>query len=456
MPDDPTPAESNKALPLQLQLPAPQRPPQRDLAEHAPSSLGAGRWRSVGRAIGFVFLAVVAGVCVFVFALPWYVRRQCIEEADAHGITLAIADVKIGAGGFRLLDVKAGVAEIPGAAAAAPEVEVETAGLWPQKLSARGAELTLDGTWTAVERAFTKWRGSAHGGQGGAWAPSSLVLDGSHIVWRGPMSDNGRIEVAGLHLDATWKNGLQSLHCSSEDVKVAVPGGMLGPWRVDLDRVPGTSRVRVALDPGVPDACTVLLVGNDETTTSFDAIVPRSPLARLGIPPQLVGLSGDDLQLDATIHYALRSTSRADLSAKGGLHGVEAAGIPRPLDVSWEAAATGNPREGIDLKQSRLAVGPLVGSMRGTLKTFLDGFRIDLAWKAGPVPCSAFDALPAAGQPPNIAYALGKLARSAGIARVAGDLSANVTLAFDSRDLGATTVGFTPETTCRLVPLAAP
>jgi hypothetical protein len=454
VPDDPTPAESNKALPLQLQLPAAQRPPERP--ERRRPGVAAGRWRSVGGAIGLAALAVVAGLCVFAFALPWYVRRQCIEEADAHGITLAIADVKIGAGGFRLLDVKATVAEIAGAGAAAPEVEVETAGLRPQKLSARGVELTLDGAWGAVTSAFAAWRASAHGGQGGAWAPSSLIVDGSRVVWRGPVGDNARVEAANVHLEATWKGGLQSVHGSSDSVKVDVPGGVLGPWRVDLDRAPGTSRVRVALDPGVPDACTVLVVGNDEAVTSFDAVVPRSPLARLGIPSPLVGLSGDGLQLDVAIHYALRSAARAEFAAKCGLHGVEAPGVPKRLDLAWEAAATGNPREGIDLKQARLSVGPLVGAVRGTLKTFLDGFRIDLAWKAGPVPCAAFDAPPAAGQPSDIATELRKLARSTGLARVSGDVSADGTLTFDSRDLGATAVGFAPVTTCKFALFASP
>ncbi len=82
------------------------------------------------------------------------------------------------------------------------------------------------------------------------------------------------------------------------------------------------------------------------------------------------------------------------------------------------------------------------------MKTYVDGFRIDLAWHAGPVPCAAFDAPLGPGQPFDIAYQLRKLAESAGLTRLKGDVSASATLAFDSRDLGATAVTFEPKTTC--------
>ena len=89
-----------------------------------------------------------------------------------------------------------------------------------------------------------------------------------------------------------------------------------------------------------------------------------------------------------------------------------------------------------------------MGSAHGTLKTFDDGFRLDLAWAAGPVPCAAFDAPLGPGEPFDIAYELRKLAESAGVARVHGDVTASATLAFDSRDLGSTAVHFVPTTNC--------
>ena len=102
------------------------------------------------------------------------------------------------------------------------------------------------------------------------------------------------------------------------------------------------------------------------------------------------------------------------------------------------------------MKNARIAVGPHVGAVKGTIKRFSDGFRLDLAWAAGPVPCAAFDTPLAPGQPFDVAYQLRKLAESAGLTKVSGQVKANAAITLDSRDLGATSVKFVPEATCSL------
>jgi hypothetical protein len=397
------------------------------------------------------------GFGVVVFLLPGYVRRACVEQAASHGIVLAIDGVRITRGGFALTGVKATSPDLPGASAEAPEVAVETLDLRPDRLTANGMDIVLDGRWSAISAAFANWRASDRGGQGGAWAPASLVIDGSRIVWRGPIGDNARVEASGVHVDITWRDREPTMHATSSGVTVAVPGGTLGPWRFDLDRDENASRVRVALDPGVPDASTVLVVGTGEVISSVDVAVPRSPIARLGIAPELLGLRGD-IQVAAAIHYApFGPQANANATAKGGLYGLSVGGIPRPIDVSWEGTATRNrdapaePAEGaraIDLTDARIAVGPLVGAAHGTLKTYGDGFRIDLAWRAGPVPCTAFDAPLGPGEPFDIAYQLRKLASSAALTHLHGNVTASAALTFDSRDLGSTALAFAPTANC--------
>jgi hypothetical protein len=88
--------------------------------------------------------------------------------------------------------------------------------------------------------------------------------------------------------------------------------------------------------------------------------------------------------------------------------------------------------------------------MTGMLKTFDDGFRVDLAWKAGPVPCNAFDAPLAPGAPFDIAYQLRRLAQATGLTKIDGDVSARASLVFDSRDLGTTHLDFTPDARCQV------
>ncbi|HEY8088290.1 MAG TPA: hypothetical protein VIF09_10610, partial [Polyangiaceae bacterium] len=344
--------------------------------------------------------------------------------------------------------VRATAAALPGIKAVAPEVEVTTRGLSPETMTVRRAELTLAGRWSAIEASLVAWRASPTGGQGGAWAPESLIVDESRVVWPAPFAENARLEAANVHFDTTWGGpGPSQLHARSDNVTVTVPAGKLGPWRVDVDRASGASRARLALDPAVPDACTVLVVEDAAGATSVNVAVPRSPVARLGIPPAILGLKGKNVQAELTARYAPLGTARADATAKGGVYGMEA-GLPAPLDVSWDLSATGAPASGLDVKRSRLAAGPMVGALTGTIKPFDDGFRVDLAWTANAVPCAAFNAPLAQGDPFDIAFQLRKLAENVGA--IQGDVSARGTLAFDSRDLGAAHVEFTPEVRCKV------
>jgi hypothetical protein len=280
--------------------------------------------------------------------------------------------------------------------------------------------------------------------------PTELVVEGSRVVWTHPLAESGSIEANDVHVGGAFRASGAEVHLGSSRVKLAVPGGSLGPWRVDVDRTPGASRIRVALDPAVPEACTVMIVGDDERTTHVDVVFPRSPPTRLGLPPSVLGLRGENLQIEASIHYSDLGGSHAEASASGGVHGIEAGNLPRPLDVTWEGSASGDPRKGMDVKHARLAAGPLVGGLTGTMTTFEDGFRVQLAWAAPPVPCAAFDAPLDSGQPFDIAFQLRKLAEAAGITKIAGEVSARGTATFDSRDLGSTKLAFVPDVSCQV------
>ncbi len=238
------------------------------------------------------------------------------------------------------------------------------------------------------------------------------------------------------------------MQAASDQVTVDLPGGRLGPWAAHLDRTPSGSRLRVALDPGVPDSCTILIMADPERVTALDVAVHRSPLARLGVSAAMLGVQGDDVQLEATIHYATLGPQRAEASAKGALHGIKAAFSPNPMGIAWEGTANGDPMVGIDVTKARLAVGPLVGPLSGTLNAPEGAFRLNLAWAAGPVPCTALNASLGPGQPFEIAYALRQLAEAATRKHLTAQVRARAELTFDSRDPFASTAEFVPSGTC--------
>lgn len=401
---------------------------------------------------GVVALVLVATTALgFVLLLPWYIRTQCVEQAASHGITLTIGDVSVSPSSFQLTNVSMVAHDLPDARLTSTEVDVDTSWLQPTKVSAKGMELTLKGHFSEVSATVEKWSASDHGFRGSSWAAlAPIVTDGSRIVWQDPIGEGVRVEASGVHADVSWRNGSTVLHANSENFLAVLAAGTFGPWRVDIDRTSDAARTCLALDPAIAGACTVLIVGDAEATTAVDVVLPRSPIGRLGVPAKMLGLSGKDLQVEATVHYVASGNVRLDASTKGAAHGIEVPGVPLPLDVTWEGGASGRPDSVVDVKNARIAVGPLVGGVKGTFKRFSDGFRVELAWAAGPVPCTAFDTPLAPGQPFDVAYQLRKLAESAGLTKLAGQVKATAAITLDSRDVGATNVRFVPEASCSL------
>jgi hypothetical protein len=441
---------SSKPLALQLELPAAMPAPAASTASEERASFAGRARRHLGLALALVAVAITAVVAAVVWLLPRYVRRVCIQQAGDHGIALTIDDVSIRTSGFVLHGVTASLDDLPDARVEVPAITVQTRGFTPDKLAASEMEIAIRGRWAGIDAALERWRAREQGGAGGGWAPSSIVLDGSRLVWSGALGDQVRVEAAGLHFDVAWAGPTPVVHATSSLVTLVVPAGTLGPWRVDIDREPGLARARVALDPAVPETSTLLLVGNDQEATAVDIAIPRSPLARLGVTPSLIGLKGQP-QVAVDLHWVpFSAKATAVATSHGGIYGITIDGIPQPIDITWDVRASGE--SGVaDLKQSKVAVGPLVGPVKGTLKTYADGFRVDAAWSAGPVPCAAFDT-PAggAGAPLDFAYQLRKLAQSAGLTALTGTVSASAMLIFDTREIGATTLSFTPTTTCDL------
>jgi hypothetical protein len=440
---------AKQALPLAI--PSRQRA---ESAEVAPAATRGAR-RVVVRALLALLGVLVAVAAAAWVAVPWLVRRTFVDAAAERGVTVTVQSVEMKLTGFAFQGVEATAEAVHGVRLSAPEMDVQTSGVSPEKVTVHGAELLINGRWATVTSEADHWLMSATGSSGDTWTPRSLVIDGSRIAWQGLAGDGVAVSGAGLHLEATWpEGGRPTWHGTAEPVTVSVPHGSLGPWRVDVERSPGASRVRVALDPGVPDSSWLVVLGDDKAVASLDLVVPRSPIARLGIPAALLGLSGD-LQLAASAHYVALGP-RASAAFSGGVYGAKAQGLPRPIDVVWEGSAAGDTGGSLDVKGGRVAVGPLTGAVRGTLKPFDDGFRLDVAWNANAVPCAAFDAPLDPTRPFDIGYELRQFVEGVGIAKVSGTVSARAALAFDSRDLAGSTVTFSPEVTCKVALFGAP
>jgi hypothetical protein len=339
----------------------------------------------------------------------------------------------------------------------APEVDVETSILKPRGIVVKNAEVTVATSFDGAKTGFGTWRrkllGAGGGGAPSASALPRIVTDGMHVVWNAPFGD-GKLEALAVHAEVDDRGTWDEVHVMAPHVTLVSKGANIGPWRVDYDRDAKTARVRIAFDPQVPDGANALIVGDGDVVTSADVNVARTPLAHLGIDPAALGLpSGDTTQIEAKLEYRHLDPRRAQARAHLGLHGIKLARVPTDLDATLDAAGEGDPDKEIDVKRGTLAFGPLKGTVAGTLKTFDGGFRVELGWKGGPVPCTAFLTIPPPpGAPPDpvrdIRQQLGQLAAATGLAQVAGEIEIDARLLLDTRDLAETQLAVSEPKQC--------
>ena len=347
--------------------------------------------------VASVVLVAVFGVIAIV--LPGYVRSRAIAVAAAQGLTLTIDDVSVGFGSARLMGVIVTSPEVPGMKATASELHVETAGFEPKLLTVRGAVLEIDGPLGDVVASADRWHASHQPSSGAPSAPApgdwmKVSVPFVRVAWTHAFAGDGRIDVpdgaAEIVPKASPRLG-DEYHFTSEKVTVHAGAAVLGPWRVDLDREVNGARLRVALDPPVPDGPNLLFVHPTAGEETLDVNIQRSPVFRLGVPPALASmLPVAPQQVSAKVHYASLGVARAEGTFEVTLFGVKVAPSPNPVDVKLSGGFAGDPRAPLDLKDGTLAAGPIQAVVAGTL-TLADGaVGANLGWKANPVPCSKF------------------------------------------------------------------
>jgi hypothetical protein len=392
---------------------------------------------------------VAAGVFVLLEnVVPRWVRGQIVEQARARGVTLEIADFELGLTQWRLSGVRITAARLPGCRVSAAEVDLALHWFHPAQAIAHHVQIELNGPVQGVADAVAAWLPDARNASApSAWWPASLVSEDAQLVWQGPLRPDVRADIAALTINATWPPEGDLLRCSSSTVTLAVPGGKLGPWRLDAERTSSLARLRVALDPRAPDSRS-LFAYRDAANVSFKVDIPRSPLSRLGIPSHLLGLGSKDPEIALALRYDRPSPQRSTLASEGQIYSLEPGWLPGAIDLGWKAVASGDPQTGMALDGSELAVGPLKGPVRGTLQVLDDGLRLDAGWRGNPVRCAELGAAldPSANGLGSAVRAW--LAEASGVARVMGTVGARATFALDTRDPNSGRLAFIPQITC--------
>ena len=207
-------------------------------------------------------ILVVAGVVlvvVFIFAVPFIVKSRAIAAAHDAGFEMTAEHVGVGFGTavFRGVTLKA--SKVPGVTATIDQLSVT--GMSVKKLHAVGMTFTVEGD--------PKDFGMGLG----------LMLSENRVRFAGTAQQARRYTIASSKVEWKGTNGvdlsasdfgaeIESRGNGNEDVKLNV-GKLtynngkttMGPWGVTVDESPTSgSRVRVSLDPAVPDGPSLLLI----------------------------------------------------------------------------------------------------------------------------------------------------------------------------------------------------
>ena len=341
-------------------------------------------------------------------------------------MSTTIDSVEVGWRRVRLVGVTATMADLPGFTLHAQSVVVRFSyALDPTDAAAHDVVLTIDGSGAAVAdslrraRLAHEWKALRRG------TLRQISVESGHVVWSRAFGEGTRLEAEniGAEIEQSGQDALgDDLTFASPIVDVTAPWGRLGPWTANAEVDHGQMKATVMLDPSGASKAAASLVVVRGTLTSFDLAVPRSNVAMLGVGYQLLGRRPEDLLFaQGEVHYAVRSASRVEASARLELSGARLASALGGADALFEVHADGDPARPIDLTKGTFVFGPFRGTATGQV-TFGDPFvRGEVTLRTGGARCPT-----------------------------GADVSLGGTVAFDTRNLGDAKLAVLPSGKCPL------
>ncbi|MCW5836712.1 MAG: hypothetical protein KIS78_30225 [Labilithrix sp.] len=388
----------------------------------------------------------VVGAVVFLLLLPSIVRARAIAEAREAGFELTVDRVGVGLDGVTLRDVTAKATRTPGLSARVREIHL--AGLSATDARVAGLEARLEGPRQDLEVGLAAILADHRRRFAGTPAkPRRLSIVGARLTWEGPAGE--RLAASDVAVDVESHGaGVEDVHGSVGRFELTTPKAELGPWASTFERSGGTSRVRVAFDPPVPDGPSALLIWPRSGVTELAVNVPRSSFDKLGVKPSALGLPAEpaiDVQL--SLRGALSESARSELTFEATLWGLRPKGLSRAIDVHLEGTAASADGRPLELAKTNVTLGPFVAGVTGTVTPYAGGFQLDAVFKTLPTPCEQLARAEAKNMGP-LAATLQALGQTTGALRVTGAVDASGAVTYDTAAPEAATLSWTAKETC--------
>jgi hypothetical protein len=407
------------------------------------------------RASGWIKLAglgtgLVLALVVLLLMLPRIVKDRVVASAREAGIELTIDRVGVGFGGVSLRGVTAKSPRVPSAELQAEELFAT--GFSAREVRVRGLEVKLDGSASDVSAALLRFYEESRPRFAGTPSDARKInVSGAHVAWTGLFGPESKLEVTELGLDLDSRGvGTEDVRASVSHFEVKTRRTLFGPWAGSFERNATTSRLRLLLDPPVPDGPSALIVWGKGSSPHLTVKIPRSPLARLGVRPEELGLPADPgTELEAKLEGGQGPTSRNELSGRVDLFGLRLKSLKAPIDLKLTGNATGLPGKPLDFDKTSVTLGPFTAGVTGSITPTDLGFRLDATWRTAPVACEKLARAEARTLGP-IAAALQDLAHTTGAARVTGTAQGAGIIAYDTKAPDEGTVTFVSKEACGL------
>lgn len=447
-PSSPAPRDPHAAPALDVirASPATKRPP----GPRPPEAPTAG-----SRGTGWMKVAVTAVVItllvsVVLLFLPRIVHDRIVATAREAGVELTIERVGIGVSGIAVRGVTAKLAQVPGVDARADEIYAT--GWSAREVRVRGLDVKIEGAADEVGAKLIRFYEVSRPRFAGAGTePRRISVVAARVTWTGVTGDGSRLAASDVGTELESRGvGTEDIRSSVGRFEITTKRTTFGPWGASFDRSGGTSRLRVLFDPPVPDGPSALYVQGAGVAPKLTVRVPRSPIGRLGVRPEELGLPADpSTEIEVKLEVGQAPSTRIEAGGRVDLYGARLKGVAQPMDVRIEGGASGLPQRPLDLERVTATVGPFVVHVTGSVAATEHGFRLDAAWRTVPIACERLARAEAKNMGP-IAAALQEIAHRTGVARVTGTASASGLVKYDTKSPDEASLTFATRDTCGL------
>jgi tRNA A-37 threonylcarbamoyl transferase component Bud32 len=406
---------------------------------------GAGWMKLAGIVTGIVIVLVVV-----LLLLPRIVRDRILASAREAGIELTIERVGVGVGGISLRGVTAKVQRIPNADFRADEIYAS--GFSARDVRVLGLDVKLAGPASEVVPALLAFYDANRGRLAGtASDPRRVSIVAAHVTWSGVLGEGTRIDAGELGTDVESRGGgTEDIRANVARFDLTTSRTTFGPWASTFERNGSTSRLRLLLDPPVPDGPNALFVWGKSSPAHVTVHIPRSPIARLGVRPEELGLAADPgTEVEVKLEGGQSPSMRVEGSGRADLFGLRLKGLKSPVDMKIEGAASGLPGRPLELEKATVTLGPFVANVTGSVAATDLGFRLDATWRTAPISCEKLARAEAKSMGP-IAAAIQDIARATGAARVTGTAQGSGVVKYDTRTPDQGSLTFMTREACGL------